>query len=158
MPTIWYLQITSWSGIVGWAKHFYGTFEPARGGDYLQEVKRVHVEHPMSREEAEEESDRDDFKYKPGYITVKFWNREQVIECAIEQWQKIAAEGDALILGDAGVCEPQKALAGPAEFVEQMNELFDESESYGWDRWADHREEMNVIEKKWDALVEGWVH
>lgn len=98
------LRVTSFIGVSMGAQHFYGELVC-----YKPTYKTVELEHLLTRDEARRSNKRDRFiyavgyrhHYKEGQASRGFETREDVVECAKQEWLKHFPRGKRLILENA---------------------------------------------------------
>jgi hypothetical protein len=101
---VWKLQISTFVGILAYAQHYMGYLKPPDkrenpniiGGKYGYPPQPIEVESILTKERAKALS-TDDFTYKAGTESGRYFTRAEVIEAAKAQFLKLAEPGDELI-------------------------------------------------------------
>lgn len=137
------LHVTTWkgSGTVWWAQHYYARLKFNGEEDDIDYV--------MNAEEAEKLSE-DDFKWKAGDTTGRFFTEEKLRAAAEEQAR---AKGVTwLIEGESCVCDPQKIIFGADQaIVDQLNAIYAKCEANDW--WEGDEPTMEALSKEWRAIA-----
>lgn len=131
------LEITSWQGMSFGATHYYGALVGYNDGNYLKcDIKKI-----MSKEDAKELSEKDDWKYKAGNTTTRFNSEDEIRTIALKTWKTLFPKCNALLEGRFACAEPQKCLwIKNSKYINKLNELWKENES------------ISNISKNWEKI------
>ena len=151
-----FLAVSTFVGSGVGAKHYYGVLEHPQGGD------SVGVTYKLTQIEADrlnkgwltKEMRTSDAGYQKGEQSERFPSRMKVIAVAKKQFKVYFPKATVLVLGNAGVVEPQEILIGPKEFKDKINVLakrYDKSFRLDWDDIVD-RPAIEKIEEEWQKL------
>ena len=139
-----YLSISTYRGYLG--IHYYGRLGTEKGKD-------VDVTKPLTATQARlfnEEAGR--ATYTEGNMTYRLLTRMEVRQRALEIWQDYFPGATLLIEGHSYCAEPQPALAGPPEIVEEIGRLVERAREIGW--WdSGHGDEMEELCDRWDEII-----
>ena len=100
----WTVKVNSFIGVAPGAEHHYGYLQPPdkrenpniMGGAHGWPPNPISVEGVLDEESAKRLS-TDDFVYKAGMESSRFFSREAAMAAAIEQFQRLAEPGDVLV-------------------------------------------------------------
>jgi hypothetical protein len=138
------LDVSSYAGSSIGAVHTYGQLIHTMDNNR----KKVTVERPMTAAEAKTENKKDrdrgfEMMHKPGQITSRLRDEEDVIEVALGMWEEHFPYAQVLLMRREWSSEPGKILASPDEKVAlNLNVL-----------WVDY---LQAIDEGWgdDEIIE----
>lgn len=142
-PLLWHLEVSTFRGISIGATHFYGRL---RGPEINYEISKV-----LTRAEAKELSDKDDFTWRAGQTTNRFDTRDDVIAAGIVAWRSVAGERDLLIKGLSSRAEPLRPLAGPPEWVVDVARMYKELKEAGF--YEGNPKVYGKVLREWDTFL-----
>lgn len=152
------LDVTSFRGISFSAEHFYGRLKS--DSDWGPGYSGIEVVRRLTREEADDLNEKDGQlelgygRYEEGDESGRFLTKEDLITAARLLREEEFPEAELLVLGDVGVCGPQRVLwCADEEKGASLKELYEEAKALGfWDH-KEHWPKMRSVEERWDRLV-----
>lgn len=154
MASVWYLEISSFAGIVPHAHHYRGRLVNS------DTATKIDIDRPMTEKERIKENREAGFVcFTEGNMTGSFYSVDSLKKAAVDRFRCVAEEGDILLEGRLCVCDPQEPLCGPSEWISSALELWNCWEKIdGWGqirRRKDDPKEAEAlrISKEWDLLM-----
>lgn len=127
MSIRYYLTISSFQGLVGWASHWYGRLRNNVDENFEEDIRVNGTTRLNSKSDVR--------------MNGKKWFKEH------------AKKGDVLICGNYAFVSPQELLCGPPDLVEKANKLWLKYEKMEAD--CDYSsEELNAVDNEWNALMD----
>lgn len=152
-----YLSITSWDGILSYARHYFGTLRFANpdSKDWRDRTIEREVTRLLTAAEAARlNKNESDYQYHEGDICGRFFSEEEVIAAAELSWKKEFPLAKYLIIGSSCSADPVPIVGWrrKAKWIEQANAIckeFDDKE--GWEYGDDAV--IEEISARWNKLV-----
>ncbi len=144
-----HVEISTFAGSAINAEHYYGRMCVDEIGNY----EDIEIEGPMTQKVATYLNKKDGVRWgnsyayhKKGGMTNRFDTENEVRERAIQIWKEHFPEADLLLEGNSCHVCPKRALDGPADIVQVLNDIHDK-----WKRLDDTRIPSEA--KKEDSLT-----
>jgi len=149
MPTVAYLTLSTYAGLVAGASHHMARL---RGPDR----EEIDVVYTITKRDAKKlnqqnkESD-DPYRYKVGSTCNRFFDREDALAEALKVANAKWPTDLILYQGNAAVCDPQPMLIGPEPLKSLVNGMVAEAEAIDW--YEQDEKAMDAIFKRYQALL-----
>ncbi len=143
-----HLTVSTYSGMCPDASHWMGRLRLEGSKDDINVEYELTVSQAktMNRDNRE---NGDDYRYKPGSISTRFFTEEELVTDAIALATKLGVT--LLFKGSHCILDPQPVLIGPEPLKTQLNALVAEAEANDW--WEGDEATMEDISKRWEALL-----
>jgi hypothetical protein len=147
-----FLKVLTWVGTTNpnyerKPEHYYGTLI-RKSTNTTVEVKYVLSEADVRKLREE------DFKYKAGDTSGRFFDRNYLIEQAKQLFVQRFPDCEILFEGDPTTLDPQPVLIGPDDFVKRANDLVAKAEANDW--WEGDEKKMKKICNEWEKLCQDY--
>lgn len=146
MSDLWHVEFSTWTSLVGWAKH---VMIEIRGAE-----QRWRVDWAIDAETSAEWEEKDpSFPWPTGHWASRFNSMDDARGAAIAAFAAISQPGDLLVRGSPAAGGPKRPLAGPPELVDRAQGYFDAAEAVGW--WEKGMNgAMDEVCRLWDEWTE----